>query len=148
MKCTNRIVQFKVTDSANILEMFYHGKKSQLYVVFSNYNVYRYDNVPLEIIARAIVAPSVGAFFHRNIKNSFPYEKVASTGVYPLKIHVLCNNDSPEEAIISWDAQDTQIYLGKKSLQVREKYEATPAHSQGIPPHIHYHEVPLVDLRL
>jgi len=143
----DRIITLKVNDSENIVEMLYNVKKSQLFVVFTNYTVYRYADVPISIIVNACIAESVGSFFHNNIKSNYAYEKITTMG-YPLVQRILLIGDSPAEVVISWSDADAHVHLNSRRQTYRTEYDALPDIEKRAPLQVRYKEVPVVDLRL
>lgn len=47
-----------------------------LFVSFRSGSTYRYTGVPEYVHRELMAAPSHGKYFHRFIRNSFPYQKV------------------------------------------------------------------------
>lgn len=67
-----KIVKVK---SSQIQDVGYDSDNATLYIKFIRGNWYSYDNVPGEIYEGLIKAPSVGKYFHKNIKGVFNYRK-------------------------------------------------------------------------
>lgn len=66
----------KPVQSSNIASVGYEESTETLEVEFSDGNVYQYQGVPKHIYEQLVSAPSVGQFFHFNIRNSFPYMRI------------------------------------------------------------------------
>lgn len=49
-----------------------------LYVVFHHGGEYRYRDVPRKVFEQMLSAPSVGKFFHAEVRNKYPHERVES----------------------------------------------------------------------
>jgi hypothetical protein len=47
-----------------------------LTVHFASGAVYQYEGVPYWAYVRMITAPSIGSFFHKEIRNSYHYNKI------------------------------------------------------------------------
>lgn len=62
--------------SSNLAAIGYDENTEILEVEFLNGSVYEYRNVPLVIYQELMAAPSHGSFFNREIRLSFPYEKI------------------------------------------------------------------------
>lgn len=63
------------TPNSSVIESIVYGvRKSELYVKFKNATYYIYQNVPLEVIMRAINADSVGSWFNAEVKNEYEYQ--------------------------------------------------------------------------
>lgn len=61
--------------SSNLQSVGYEN--NVLEIEFKQGGIYRYYNVPEIVYKNLISAPSLGRFFHMNIKFSYPYHKVA-----------------------------------------------------------------------
>jgi len=68
------IPQFKKVESSNIYAIGYDGK--DLYVRFMRSGMYKYNDVPKDVVTDLMDADSKGKFFNMNIKGSFEFEKV------------------------------------------------------------------------
>ena len=62
--------------STNIEKTQYDPEKQLLKVFFKNGGVYRYGAVPPSVNESLEKSDSVGVFFSKNIRNSYPYEKL------------------------------------------------------------------------
>jgi len=65
----------KSVKSSNIRSMGYYKKAQVLEIEFNHGGIYYYKDVPLAAGEAIFKAPSVGKFFHANIKTVFKYEK-------------------------------------------------------------------------
>ncbi|MCI0470087.1 MAG: KTSC domain-containing protein [Candidatus Aminicenantes bacterium] len=63
--------------SSNVESIGYDESSQILRVRFLNGTTYDYKNVPPMEFEQLKIAHSIGAYLHRNIKNNYPYEKVA-----------------------------------------------------------------------
>ena len=63
-------------DSSNIDEIGYNTAQQELYIRFLDGNLYVYRNVPEIEFSSLMNASSYGKYFHINIKNQYPYEKI------------------------------------------------------------------------
>lgn len=63
--------------SSNVESIGYDESTEILFVRFLNGSVYQYMNVPLIVFEQLLNAPSVGSFMHRNIKEVYPYNRIA-----------------------------------------------------------------------
>ena len=61
----------KPVESSNIKSIGYNPDNQVLEVEFTSGTVYQYDDVPPELYADFESAPSVGRFFHQNIKSVY-----------------------------------------------------------------------------
>ena len=64
-----------VLDSSLLAAMTY-SDSAALDLVFRNGAVYRYFAVPARVVAGLRTAPSPGAYFHRQIRNRFRYQRI------------------------------------------------------------------------
>lgn len=62
--------------SSNLASVGYDENTETLEIEFSSGSVYEYRNVPPGIFSELMGAGSLGSFFNREIRTSFPYEKV------------------------------------------------------------------------
>lgn len=63
--------------SSNIVSIGYAEEAETLEMEFHNGSVYQYFNVPPPVYEALITAPSIGSFFHHNIKvQDYEYHKV------------------------------------------------------------------------
>lgn len=62
--------------SSNIRSLKY-GKDNSLTVWFTTGQVYRYDNVPEEVVHTLIASDSIGSYFYKNVRNKFPYTNLS-----------------------------------------------------------------------
>jgi hypothetical protein len=62
--------------SSNLAAIGYDPNTETLEVEFKNSHVYEYKNVPQVVYDGLMSATSHGAYFNREIKNTYPYEKV------------------------------------------------------------------------
>lgn len=69
-------IEKQLVSSSNIEGLGYNIESQILRVWFTTGTVYDYSNVP-EIEYEALrTAPSIGAYFNRNIKGAYPYSKI------------------------------------------------------------------------
>jgi len=61
--------------SSNLQSVGY--EQDTLEIEFKQSGVYQYYHVPEIVYKNLITAPSLGKFFHYNIKDRYPYKKVA-----------------------------------------------------------------------
>ncbi len=62
--------------SSNVDKIGYDEPNQILYVQFLNGSLYMYKGVGIYEFEGLKNAPSVGSYLHRNIKNSYPYERL------------------------------------------------------------------------
>jgi hypothetical protein len=62
--------------SSNINAVGYDSEKSEMTVEFKSGGTYVYFNVDPSIHAQFVGSPSIGKFFHSNIRGQFESEKV------------------------------------------------------------------------
>ena len=67
--------QWQNVDSSLIEKLAYNEKDELLTVKFKKGGVYSYQGVPRKTFEKMMVAPSVGSFFARQIRNAFPFAK-------------------------------------------------------------------------
>lgn len=60
--------------SSNIAALAWESET--LYVTFHHGGEYAYDGVPYEVFTQMVNAPSVGKFFHAEVKSKFPFRKL------------------------------------------------------------------------
>jgi KTSC domain len=70
-----RTDQTYIFDSSLIAAMTY-SDHATLDLVFRNGTVYRYFAVPLRVVEGLRTAPSTGAYFHRQIRQRFRYQRL------------------------------------------------------------------------
>lgn len=68
-------IPMKAVESSNIASIGYDAAKQKLAVGFKGGGLYTYNGVPAELYEEFLSAPSVGSFFHSNIRNAFDVEK-------------------------------------------------------------------------
>ena len=66
-----------LVSSSNVRAIGYDETENVLYVEFLNNTLYTYKGVPATAFEELKIASSVGSFLHRNIKNLYPYERIA-----------------------------------------------------------------------
>ncbi len=69
-------MDMKPVSSSNIQSIGYDESTETLRVQFNNGSVYEYRNVPVIVYNDFMQAGSLGAYLNRNIRNSYPYEKI------------------------------------------------------------------------
>jgi len=62
--------------SSNLKSVGYDPASSVLEIEFHNGSIYQYRGVPKSIYVALMAAASLGSFFHRHIKDKYPYKKV------------------------------------------------------------------------
>lgn len=70
-----KMEMIKIEGSSQIESVGFWGEK--LFVKFLRGGLYGYDGVPEEVFNDLLNAESKGKFFSANIKNVFPYKKLA-----------------------------------------------------------------------
>lgn len=65
------MLQVAVVESSVINKILYNEKTKELYIEFKNKHIYKYDNVPNEIMKEFISAESKGKYFNRNFKKKY-----------------------------------------------------------------------------
>ena len=68
--------QQPVTPSANFHKTR-DGSHATLDVAFRSGGVYRYFAVPARVVDALLTAPSTGAYFHRQIRHRFRYQRLS-----------------------------------------------------------------------
>lgn len=69
-----KLPQFIAVKSSNILSVGYLQLSRSLFIKFSRGDLYRYEDVPIEVHHAFMVSASKGAFFVRNIKDHYEAE--------------------------------------------------------------------------
>lgn len=69
-------VEMISVSSSNVSAIGYDEGNQYLYVSFLNNSLYIYKGVPIGEFEGLKIAPSVGSYLHRNIKNIYPYERL------------------------------------------------------------------------
>ncbi len=69
-------MNYTKVDSSNLAQVAYDEETQTLGVVFHRGGEYRYSGVPKPLYEGLVTAPSTGQFFIKNVKGSFPFEKV------------------------------------------------------------------------
>lgn len=62
--------------SSTIASIGYDPNSETLEIEFASGSIYQYFNVPAELNAQLMGAPSKGQFLHLYIKNGYPYSRV------------------------------------------------------------------------
>ena len=62
--------------SSNVESVGYDEQSQVIYIRFLNGAVYGYKGASKAEFDGLLVAPSVGSYIHRNLKNVYPYERV------------------------------------------------------------------------
>lgn len=63
--------------SSNIAAVGYDDEERKLAVEFNSGSVYHYDNVSRDTFEALRDAPSVGKYFHANIRDQYDYTRVS-----------------------------------------------------------------------
>lgn len=71
----NIAMEWKPVQSSNIKAVGYESYTTTLGVEFESGMIYHYDGVPQDEYEQFVAAPSVGRFFHTQIKDHYPYRK-------------------------------------------------------------------------
>ena len=61
-------------DSSNLSSVGYEN--GTLYVAFNSGGLYSYSGVPASVYSGLLSASSKGRYFHANIKNVYPYQRI------------------------------------------------------------------------
>jgi hypothetical protein len=69
-------IEKQYVSSSNVEALGYDEETQTLRVWFLTGSIYEYANVSQVEFEALFYAPSIGAYFNRNIKNSYPYVKV------------------------------------------------------------------------
>lgn len=67
---------FKTLDSSNIRAIDYDNITDKLRIFFVSGYAYDFFGVPQNVVNALLQAPSAGRYFHKYIKDSYPYQKV------------------------------------------------------------------------
>jgi hypothetical protein len=62
--------------SSNLRTVGYDPTTRTLEIEFQDGVIYQYDGVPPDVHAGLMQAPSHGSYFHRNIRDRYPYRRV------------------------------------------------------------------------
>ncbi len=62
--------------SSNIAAIGFEESVAILEIEFHSGAVYQYTGVPVNIYDALMSAPSIGSYFHQNIKSVYPYKKL------------------------------------------------------------------------
>lgn len=62
--------------SSNLQSVGYDSSQNRLEIEFHGGRVYQYTGVPESIYRGLMNAKSHGTYFHRNIKNRYPYSQI------------------------------------------------------------------------
>ena len=63
-------------ESSVINKIVYNEKTKELYIVFKNKHIYKYKEVPIEIIKEFISAESKGKYFNKKLKKKYLEVKI------------------------------------------------------------------------
>lgn len=69
-------MEMKPVASSNIQAVGYDESTETMRVQFTNGSIYEYRNVPSIVYNDFMQSGSLGAYLNRNIRNSYPYEKI------------------------------------------------------------------------
>lgn len=69
-------MEMRSVASSNISAVGYDVNTETLRVQFANGSTYEYKNVPSVVFDEFLSAGSLGSFLNRNIRYSYPYEKI------------------------------------------------------------------------
>jgi|TARA_R100000908_G_scaffold49293_1_gene24701 hypothetical protein len=75
-------------DSSNILKSIYHESTLDLDVVFKRGAVYRYKNVPPQVLLELEQAKSQGKFLNSKLRDKFKATKVVNVNTQQLVEHI------------------------------------------------------------
>jgi hypothetical protein len=70
-------IEKQFVSSSNIEALGYDEASQILRVWFTTGTAYDYSNVPKIEFETLFYAPSIGAYFNRNIKGAYPYNKIS-----------------------------------------------------------------------
>lgn len=65
-----------IPQSENIAEVAFDGDGGTLTVTFKDGRAYEYSGVPQEVYMGMQRAPSVGSYFHRNVRSRYNYTEI------------------------------------------------------------------------
>lgn len=66
----------KPVKSSQIKSVAYHPESKTMEVIFNTGGTYRYADVPAEVHAKMMAAPSQGKFLHAEIKGKYKHTKI------------------------------------------------------------------------
>lgn len=69
-------LEWEDVESSNILAIAFDAETGRICVRFKDESAWAYDDCSKELFERFRLAPSVGKFFHANIKNSHASERL------------------------------------------------------------------------
>lgn len=70
------MMQRQPVNSSNLAAVGYDPDAQVLEIEFKNGGIYDYYGVPAGLYEQLLAAPSLGSFFHHNIRDAFPTERV------------------------------------------------------------------------
>jgi hypothetical protein len=73
----NRPEAVRIPVQSSLLASIGYSVHASLDLEFRSGALYRYFTIPLTVFKELIAAESKGAYFNRNIRNRFPYKRLA-----------------------------------------------------------------------
>lgn len=70
------MIEVNIKESNNLKKVFYDEYRKELWVVFNSDQIYKYDNVALDVISDFKLAEDSGKFFYHNIRNKYKYKNI------------------------------------------------------------------------
>jgi len=70
-------MNFIEVKSSNIASIGHDPMTKKMQIIFTNSSVYQYDDVTKDVFNAFVNAPSVGRYFHQNIRNAYTNTKIS-----------------------------------------------------------------------
>jgi len=71
----DEIMAIQNVESSNIRAIDYEDITNTLTIYFHSGYVYKFFGVPQNVVDALVKAPSIGQYFHKYIKDSYPYDR-------------------------------------------------------------------------
>jgi len=72
-------IPLEPVESSNLAAVGYHAGRKWFDIAFKTGDVWRYQNVPPEVVLAFLAAPSKGTFFNRSLRGQFPRDKMTGS---------------------------------------------------------------------
>lgn len=69
------MIEIDIKESKNLKRVYFLSENNELWIFFNSNQIYKYENIPFDIILEFQRAKNSGEFFYHNIRDKFKYKK-------------------------------------------------------------------------
>lgn len=70
------MIEIPIKESKNLKKVYFENSKNELWVIFNSNQIYKYEEVKIDIVLELKESKNSGEFFYNNIRDKFKYKKI------------------------------------------------------------------------